>query len=188
VVFLSLNGLTQLLGGATHQWALYVLGRQKWVVVSQWATIAVLALAGAFLVPRYFALGALLAVGIGRLVAQVLLFVLARIWVRRPYPVAFSAKFLLSLALPALVTAVWQPSQLFTQLRWLPATLSGVIQQGLTLTVECVIFLVIFLICLRVIRPLDSEDAMLLSGVPNWLQRALLPFVDNGSLKRNIGK
>jgi Na+-driven multidrug efflux pump len=187
VVFLSLNGLTQLLGGATHQWALYVLGRQKWVVVSQWTTIAVLALAGAFLVPRYFALGALLAVGIGRLVAQVLLFVLARIWVRRPYPVAFTAKFLLSLALPALVTAVWQPSQLFTQLRWLPATLSGVIQQGLTLTVEGVIFLVVFLICLRVIRPLDSEDAMLLSGVPNWLQRALLPFVDKGSLKRNIG-
>ena len=37
-VFLILNGLTQLLGGATHQWALYVLGRQKWVVVSQWGS------------------------------------------------------------------------------------------------------------------------------------------------------
>jgi O-antigen/teichoic acid export membrane protein len=191
VVFLSLNGLTQLLGGATHQWALYVLGRQKWVVVSQWATIAVLALTGAILVPRFFALGALVAVGIGRLVAQVMLFVLARVWVRRPYPVAFSAKFLLSLALPAVVTAIWRPNQfvppLASQLRWLPATLSGVVQQGLTLTVEGVIFLVIFIICLRVVRPLDSEDAMLLSGVPIWLQKALLPFVDKRSLKRNTG-
>jgi O-antigen/teichoic acid export membrane protein len=187
VVFLSLNGLTQLLGGATHQWALYVLGRQKWVVVSQWVTIAVLALTGAILVPRYFALGALVAVGIGRLVAQVMLFVLARVWVRRPYPVAFSAKFLLSLALPAVVTAIWQPNQFITQLvsqvRWLPNTLSGVVQQGLTLTLEGVSFLVILLICLRVVRPLDSEDATLLSEVPTWLQKALLPFVDKRSLK-----
>jgi O-antigen/teichoic acid export membrane protein len=192
VVFLGLNGLTQLLGGATHQWALYVIGRQKWVVVSQWTTIAVLALAGAVLVPRYFALGALLAVGIGRLVAQVMLFVLARIWVRRPYPVAFSAKFLLTLVLPVLVTAIWQPSQfvsqLVSQLQWLPASLSGVVQQGLTLTIEGVIFLVIFLICLRVVRPLDSEDAALLAEVPTWLQKPLLPLVDKRSLKRNTGK
>jgi O-antigen/teichoic acid export membrane protein len=193
VVFLSLNGLAQLLGGATHQWALYVLGRQKWVVVSQWATIAVLAVIGALLVPRYSglgaALGALVAVGIGRLVAQVMLFVLARVWVRRPYPVAFSAKFLLSLALPAVVTAVWQPNQFIAQLvshlSWLPTTLGGVVEQGLTLTVEGVIFLVIFLICLRVVRPLDSEDAALLSEVPTWMQKALLPFVDKRTLQRN---
>jgi O-antigen/teichoic acid export membrane protein len=195
VVFLSLNGLAQLLGGATHQWALYVLGRQKWVVVSQWTTIAVLAVIGAVLVPRYSglgaALGALVAVGIGRLVAQVMLLVLARVWVRRPYPVAFSAKFLLSLALPAVVTAIWQPNQFIAQLvshlSWLPTTLSGVVQQGLTLTVEGVIFLVIFLICLRLVRPLDSEDAALLSEVPTWLQKVLLPFVDKRSLKRNTG-
>jgi hypothetical protein len=172
-----------------------VLGRQKWVVVSQWATIAVLAVIGAVLVPRYTglgaALGALVAVGIGRLVAQVMVVVLARAWVHRPYPVAFSAKFLLSLALPAVVTAIWQPSQFIAQLvshlRWLPTTLSGVVEQGLTLTVEGVIFVVIFLICLRVVRPLDSEDAALLSEVPTWLQKVLLPFVDKRSLKRNTG-
>ena len=184
-VFLVMNGVTQLLGGATHQWALYVLGRQKWVVVSQWVTVAILALAGAVLVPRYFALGALIAVGIGRLVAQVILFVLARIWVRRSYPVSFSAKLLLTLVPPVAVTAIWQPTLLVAravaQFRWLPAASTSVVQQGLTLAVDGVIFLVIFLICLRVVRPLDSEDAALLAEVPVWLQRILLPLVN----KRN---
>jgi O-antigen/teichoic acid export membrane protein len=181
-VFLVMNGVTQLLGGSTHQWALYVLGRQKWVVLSQWVTVAILALAGAVLVPRYFALGALIAVGIGRLVAQVILFVLARIWVRRSYPVSFSAKLLLTLVPPVAVTAIWQPTLLVAravaQFRWLPAASTSVVQQGLTLAVDGVIFLVIFLICLRVVRPLDSEDAALLAEVPAWLQRILLPLVN----------
>ena len=180
-VFLILNGLSQLLGGATHQWALYVLGQQKWVVVSQWGTIAILALTGAVLVPHYFALGALIAVGIGRLAAQIFLFVLARIWVRRPYPVAFTAKLLLTLALPMLVTALWQPtglvSALAPELRWLPAASSSVVQEGLLLTLDGVIFMVIFIIGLRLIRPLDSEDATLLAQVPRWLRLALMPFV-----------
>jgi hypothetical protein len=94
--------------------------------------------------------------------------------------------------LPVLVTALWQPnqfvSQLVSHLQWLPAAFSEVVQQGLTLTVEGVIFLVIFLICLRVVRPLDSEDATLLAEVPTWLQKVLLPLVDKRSLKRNTGK
>jgi O-antigen/teichoic acid export membrane protein len=180
-VFLILNGLTQLLGGATHQWALYVLGRQNWVVVSQWGTIVILAITGAVLVPHYFALGALIAVGIGRLAAQVFLFVLARIWIRRPYPVAFTSKLLLSLALPVLVTTLWQPVQLVSALaaglHWLPTAISPVVQQGLLLTLDGVIFMVIFLIGLRLIRPLDSEDAVLLAQVPSWLRWVLMPFV-----------
>ena len=180
-VFLVLNGLTQLLGGATHQWALYVLGRQKWVVVSQWGAIAILAVTGAVLVPHYTALGALIAVGVGRLAAQIFLFVLARIWVRRPYPVAFTAKLLLTLALPALVTALWQPAQLVSalaaELRWLPTAISAVVQQGLLLTLDGVIFMVIFLIGLRLVRPLDSEDAVLLAQVPRWLRSVLMPLV-----------
>jgi O-antigen/teichoic acid export membrane protein len=187
VVFLGLNGLAQLLGGATHQWTLYVLGRQNWVVVSQWITIGVLALTGIFLIPRYFALGALLAVGIGRLVAQVMLFVLARAWVHRTYPVAFGAKLLVSLVPPVVVTSIWQPdrfiAQLVAHLGWLPTDVSGVVQQGLTLAVQCIVFLLIFVVCLRLIRPLDSEDAALLADVPTWLQKVLMPFAGHRSLK-----
>ena len=185
-VFLILNGLTQLLGGSTHQWALYVLGQQRWVVVSQWATVGILAVTGAVLVPRYFALGALLAVGIGRLAAQVFLFVLARISVHRPYPVAFSAKLLLALVLPAAATVIWQPAPLvagaISRLRWLPAASSLVVQQGLVLAIQTIVFLLIFLVCLRVIRPLDAEDAALLDRVPQWLRRILMPLVNRKTL------
>ena len=185
-VFLILNGLTQLLGGSTHQWALYVLGQQRWVVVSQWATVGILAVTGAVLVPRYFALGALLAVGIGRLAAQVFLFVLARISVHRPYPVAFSAKLLLALVLPAAATVIWQPAPLvagvISRLRWLPAASNLVVQQGLVLAIQTVVFLLIFLVCLRVIRPLDAEDAALLDRVPQWLRRILMPLVNRKTL------
>ena len=158
-----------------------MLGRQAWVVVSQWGTIAILAITGAVLVPRYFALGALIAVGIGRLAAQIFLFVLARIWVRRPYPVAYTAKLLLTLALPTLVTALWQPTALVSALtahvQWLPSTISTAVQQGFLLTLDVLIFMVIFVIGLRLIRPLDSEDAELLTQVPRWLRWALMPFV-----------
>lgn len=180
-VFLVLNGLAQLLGGATHEWALYVLGRQQWVVVSRWATLAILGIAGAVLVPRYFALGALLAVGIGRLAAQVFLLALACRWVRSPYPTLFVAKLLLALALPAMVTTIWQPAASATPLavavRWLPASFRPTAAQGLLLAVEVVIFFGMVLACLRVVRPLDAEDAALLDEAPAWLRRALTPFV-----------
>ncbi len=185
-VFLFLNGLTQLLGGATHEWALYVLGRQQWVVVSRWATLGILALAGIWLVPQFAALGALLAVGIGRLVAQIFLLALARFWVRRPYPVGFIARLLLALAIPVAVTIFFQPiafvASLMAAMDWIPTIAQPIIQQGLLLTINLVIFTVILLICLRIIRPLDAEDIMLLNQVPRWLRRALLPFA---SRRRN---
>jgi O-antigen/teichoic acid export membrane protein len=181
-IFLLLNGLTQLLGGATHEWALYVLGRQKWVVVSRWGTLGILALTGIWLVPEFGALGALLAVGIGRLIAQIFLLVLARIWVHRPYPVAFIVKLLLALAIPVIVTIFFQPTafvaSLMTAMDWIPTIVRPVIHQGVLLTVNLAIFTVILLICLRIARPLDTEDVMLLNQVPRWLRRALLPFAN----------
>lgn len=183
-VFLVLNGLTQLLGGATHEWVLYVMGRQQWVVVSRWATLGILALMGIWLVPQFAALGALLAVGIGRLAAQIFLLILARIWVRRPYPMAFIFKLLLALAVPLIVTIFWQPATqahaLVASMDWIPDIARPVIDQGLLLTINLVIFTVILLICLRIIRPLDAEDITLLNQVPHWLRRALLPFASGG--------
>ena len=185
-VFLLLNGLTQLLGGATHEWALYVLGRQQWVVVSRWATLGILALTGIWLVPQFGALGALLAVGIGRLVAQIFLLVLARVWVRRPYPMAFIVKLLLALVIPVVVTIFFQPisfvASLMAAMNWIPTIAQPVIQQGLLLALNLIIFTIILLVCLWIIRPLDAEDAMLLNQVPRWLRRALLPFA---SRRRN---
>ena len=179
-VFLVVNGLIQLFGGATHEWTLYVLGRQNWVVLSRWGTLAVLALTGIVLVPRYFALGALLAVGIGRLVAEVFLLVLARRGVARPYPFGFIWRILLALVPAAIVTLLWQPEAaiagIVARLTWVPQTLRTVGAQGASLAVEAVIFFAIFIACLRLIRPLDDDDAALLAQVPRWLRRTLAPF------------
>ena len=179
-IFLALNGLNQLLGGSTHEWALYVLGRQQWVVLSRWATLGILAVAGALLVPQFAALGALLAVALGRLVAQIFLLVLARVWVRRAYPWLFNVKLLLALIPPVAVTVFAQPSAFITSLiasiDWIPVDYRAIVGVGALLVVNLVIFTLIFVVCLRIIRPLDAEDATLLNQTPPWLRRALLPF------------
>ncbi|HET9981196.1 MAG TPA: polysaccharide biosynthesis C-terminal domain-containing protein, partial [Ktedonobacterales bacterium] len=179
-IFLALNGLNQLLGGSTHEWALYVLGRQQWVVISRWATLGILAIAGALLVPQFAALGALLAVGLGRLVAQVFLLVLARVWVKRAYPWLFIVKLLLALVPPVVVTIFAQPTGLVTSLvsslPLIPTDYYYIVGVGALLVVNLVIFALIALVSLRIFRPLDAEDATLLNQTPPWLRRALLPF------------
>ena len=179
-IFLALYGLNQLLGGSTHEWALYVLGRQQWVVLSRWATLGILAVAGALLVPQLAALGALLAVALGRLVAQIFLLVLARVWVRRAYPWLFNVKLLLALIPPVAVTVFAQPSAFITSLiasiDWIPVDYRAIVGVGALLVVNLVVFTLIFVVCLRIIRPLDAEDAALLNQTPPWLRRALLPF------------
>jgi O-antigen/teichoic acid export membrane protein len=179
-IFLALNGLNQLLGGSTHEWTLYVLGRQQWVVLSRWATLGILAVAGALLVPQFAALGALLAVALGRLVAQIFLLVLARVWVRRAYPWLFNIKLLLALIPPVAVTVFAQPSAFVTSLiasiGWIPADYRAIVGVGALLVANLAIFALIFVVCLRIIRPLDAEDAALLNQTPPWLRRALLPF------------
>ena len=179
-IFLALNGLNQLLGGSTHEWALYVLGRQQWVVISRWATLGILAISGALLVPQFAALGALLAVGLGRLVAQVFLLVLARVWVKRAYPWLFNVKLLLALIPPVAVTIFAQPvglvTSLVSSLPLIPADYRYIVGVGALLVVNLLIFTLIALVCLRIIRPLDVEDAALLNQTPLWLRRALLPF------------
>lgn len=179
-IFLALNGLNQLLGGSTHEWALYVLGRQQWVVISRWATLGILAISGALLVPQFAALGALLAVGLGRFVAQVFLLVLARVWVKRAYPWLFNVKLLLALVPPVAVTIFAQPAGLVTSLvaslPLIPADYRYIVGVGALLVVNLLIFTLISLVCLRIIRPLDAEDAALLNQTPPWLRRALLPF------------
>ncbi len=189
-IFLALNGLNQLLGGSTHEWALYVLGRQQWVVISRWATLGILAVVGALLVPQFAAFGALLAVGIGRLAAQIFLLILARIWVRRPYPLAFVVKLLLALAAPVVVTIFWQPvslvSSLVAAMDWIPLDFRTIVADTLLLSVNLLIFAVIFLLCLRIIRPLDAEDITLLNQVPERLRRILLPFASGRGQRARV--
>lgn len=158
-LFLALNALVRVAGGGSHSAALYVLGQQNWVVVSQWGSLGVLAALDALLIPSYGAAGALLAVGLAQLSAELFMLMLARRALARPYPLPFMLRVLIAL-LPALVlTTLWRP-----------ASLAGLILSGAG-------YALLFLGCLRLMRPLDLEDKALLQYVATPLRIMLLPFV-----------
>ncbi len=154
-LFLALNTLARLCGGGAHEAALYVLGRQRWVVVIRSASLGILITADALLIPRFGVAGALVAVGLAQLAAEVAELALARLWVARPFPLSFVLRVALALA-PALALA----------LLWRPTSLAGLLLAGL-------IYSLIFLVALRLARPLDTEDAALLQHVPGPLPRIL---------------
>lgn len=157
-LFLGLNALVRLAGGGAHDAALYVLGRQNWVVVSRWGSLGVLAVGDVLLIPRFGAAGALLAVGLAQVAAEVFLLLLARVALARPYPIPFMLRVLGAL-LPALVITIL----------WRPTSFVGLVLAG-------VVYALIFLVCLRLVRPLDTEDATLLRQVSAPLRAILQPF------------
>ncbi|HEY7358081.1 MAG TPA: hypothetical protein VH590_16490, partial [Ktedonobacterales bacterium] len=150
-LFLTLNALARLCGGGAHEAALYVLGRQRWVVVIRSASLVILIAADALLIPRFGVAGALVAVGLAQLAAEIVELALARLWVARPFPLSFVLRVALALA-PALAFA----------LLWRPASLAGLLLAGFG-------YSLIFLVALRFARPLDTEDAALLQRVPGPL-------------------
>jgi O-antigen/teichoic acid export membrane protein len=154
-LFLMLNALVRLSGGGVHEAALYVLGRQRWVVFSRLGALGVLVLGNMLLIPPFGVAGALVAVGLAQWVAEVAEWVLARLLLKQPYPFDFLLRMLLALA-PALLFA----------LLWRPASLAGLLLAGIG-------YLLLFLICLRLIRPLDAQDAALLGHMAGPLPAML---------------
>lgn len=157
-LFLGFNALVRLCGGGSNSAALYVLGRQRWVVITSWGMLGVLALCDVLFIPAWGVAGALLAVGVAQLAAEVAQLVLARYFLKRAYPVGFVLRVLLAL-LPAMV---------FTVL-WRPTSLPALFVAGLG-------FAVLFIVALRLIRPLDDEDRALLAEASPRLRTLLLPF------------
>lgn len=158
-LFLALNALVRVAGGGAHDAALYVLGRQHWVVISRWGSLVVLALADILLIPRFSVAGGLLAVGLAQVASELFTLVLARLALARHYPMPFVWRVLAALTPALLVTALWRPSSLV-----------GLVLSG-------VLYALIFLVCLRLVRPLDGEDEALLREVPVPLRTILQPFV-----------
>jgi O-antigen/teichoic acid export membrane protein len=158
-MFLALNVLVQLCGATAHEAALYVLGRQNWVVISRWGSLGLLALGDVVLIPRYGVGGALASVALAQLAAAAFLLALAMRAVQGPYPVGFILKILAALVLPFAFSALWRPSSLVS-----------LVFAGLG-------YAAIFLVCLRLIRPLDAEDGVLLTQVATPLRVILQPFV-----------
>jgi O-antigen/teichoic acid export membrane protein len=157
--YLALSAVTRLAGGGSHSAALYVLGQSRWVVVASWLALGVIFGLDLLLVPEYGVLGALAAVGIAKIVAELVQLVLAQRALGRPYPVGFMLRVLLALV----------PGVLFASL-WRPATIPALFVAGLG-------FAVLFLGSLFVIRPLDAEDGALLDQVSAPLRMLLSPLV-----------
>jgi O-antigen/teichoic acid export membrane protein len=157
-LFLTLNVLVRLGGGGAHEAALYVLGRQRWVVLARCGALAALLGADALLIPKYGVAGALVAVGLAQLAVQMVEIVLACRALARPFPLRFVARVLLALGPALAFSVVWRPTALVGLL------LAGVGYSGM------------FLACLRLVRPLESEDAALLQHMHGPLPAILSRF------------
>ncbi|HEY7124871.1 MAG TPA: hypothetical protein VH540_13025 [Ktedonobacterales bacterium] len=157
-LFLALNVLVRLGGGGAHEAALYVLGRQRWVVLARSGALGALLCADALLIPKYGVAGALVAVGLAQLAVQIVEILLACRALARPFPLRFVARVLLALG-PALGFS----------LLWQPASLVGLLLAGVGYTL-------IFLVCLRFVQPLESEDAALLQHLSGPLPAILSRF------------
>jgi O-antigen/teichoic acid export membrane protein len=162
-MFLAMNAAVQLCGAAAHEPALYVLGKQQWVVYSRWGSLGLLALGDVLLIPRYGIGGALVSVAVSQFCASAFLLVMAWRSIGGSYPFTFMGKLVAGLALPTAVSALWRPSSLFAL---------ALVGAG---------FGVLSIVCLRLIRPLDAEDGHLLQRVARPVRVVLLPFVSAGA-------
>lgn len=158
-LFLVLNGFVRLCGGGASEAALYVLGRQRWVVAGRWGSLVALGIGDLLLIPRFGVAGALLAVGLAQVGVELLEVALARYWLARAFPTGFVLKVLAAVAPGLLLTALWRPT-----------SLGGLILAG-------VVFAALFLVCLRFVAPLDSEDQQLLAQAAGPLRSLLELFV-----------
>lgn len=158
-IFLGLNILVQLCGATAHEAALYVLGRQQWVVISRWGSLGLLAIGDMLLVPHYGVAGALVAVALAQLAAALFLLALAWHFVGQRYPLGFVTRVMAALVLPIAFSVLWRPS-----------SLPALVLAGLG-------YALLFLVALRVARPLDAEDGLLLNQVAAPLRAILRPFV-----------
>jgi O-antigen/teichoic acid export membrane protein len=161
-LFLGLTAAVQLAGGGSHEPALYVLGRQRWAVISRWGSLGVLGVGDLVLIPRFGTAGALVAVGVAQVIAEVFQLVLVRRLVARRYPFGFVWRLLLAMILPVGVTLLWQPVGLI-----------GLMLAGF-------IYAALFIACLWLIKPLDAEDGDMLRQLSRPLRLMLQPFVARG--------
>ena len=149
-IFLFFNLLVRVLGATIHQAGLYVIGKPRSVVISQWIGIVCVIVAGSVLIPTWGAAGALIADGIAKVVtALLLLFFLLR-YLPSQYPkelLGFTLRFLLALVIAALPSILWHPAN-----RILLGASGG-------------LFILLCLGLLLWIKPLNASDIELLRQV-----------------------
>jgi O-antigen/teichoic acid export membrane protein len=147
-IFLFFNLLVRVMGTTIHQASLYVIGKPKSVVISQWFGIVFVIIAGIVLIPSQGAAGALIADGLARVVTGVFLLFFLLKHLPSQYPkelLIFSLRFMLALVLAALPSILWHPTN------------------RILLALSGVIFIVLCVALLAWIKPLNATDMELLT-------------------------
>ncbi|HZR40107.1 MAG TPA: oligosaccharide flippase family protein [Ktedonobacteraceae bacterium] len=162
VIFLFFNLLVRILGTTIHQPGLYVLGKARLVVLSQWIGMLTVTLVGLGLVPFFGPAGALVADGVARLVTGIMLLIFLLQDLPRRYPLEllnFTVRFVLALIIAALPSLLWHPSN------------------QVLLVVSGAIFLVLCAGLLLLIKPLSAADEEMLMLLNPNVARYLRWFV-----------
>ena len=139
-VFLGATIIGRLVGGGVHQNALYVLGRQRLVLLICWLGLVVNITLDILLIPRFGPYGALAATSVTQIMVGGAQHVLVRRFLPVHYPLAFAIR-MLGASVLATVCLVW----------WSPHTLVG-------LAVSSVGFIVILLIALFALGTSETPD------------------------------
>jgi O-antigen/teichoic acid export membrane protein len=160
-IFLFFNLLSRILGTTIHQASLYVVGRAKLVALSQWIGILIIIASGIVFIPSFGAAGALIADGLAKVVAALLLLVFLLPLLPRQYPLdllAFSGRFLLALFIAAIPSLIWHPDN------------------RILLVASGCIFLVLCFALLMLIKPLTDDDLSMLQQMSPRFTRYFRPF------------
>jgi O-antigen/teichoic acid export membrane protein len=166
-LFLVFNILTRVSGGGFNQAALYVLGKQRFVVFLQWASLALTAGLGFLLIPRYGLLGALMAAGLPPVLVELSQLVYLLPFLNRRYPLRFVLRYALVLAVPVIAGLFLHPVD------WLRHIVTGTLLDWLGLIAAGLLFGILLIVALLLVKPLEAEDAALLNSM-NPRVRALL--------------
>ncbi len=161
-IFLFFNLLSRILGTTIHQASLYIVGRARLVALSQWLGILIIIATGIFLIPTFGAAGALIADGLAKVVAALLLLLFLLPVLPRQYPLdllVFSGRFLLALLIAAIPSLLWHPNS------------------RMLLVVSGCIFLLLCFALLLLIKPLTTNDLTMLQEMNPRFARYFRPFV-----------
>lgn len=132
-IYLLFTIIGRFIGGGAHQSALYVIGRQRAVLIARWGGLLINVLLDIIFIQLYGPAGALFATGFSQLWVGIMEYLVLRARVPVSYPLDFAIRVLCISGLPAIVLLWWAPHGLF-----------GLAARGIVFTVLFIVGLVTF--------------------------------------------